>query len=177
LLPELLPGRVRSFRECEASSHGRWARPSGQPPPLVRRAGLIAFAVIAAVVVLPIVAMLAFYAIPSLGGGCSESEIRVFREFPQYGGRRLEPEYSSEGCFVTFTTEDEPERVLRYYRQQLTAHGWKLDRPPPPVEAAPGQPGEPGGLGAARGRYGYQALFESTRGGTSVVIYVIDREK
>ncbi len=142
-------------------------------------------AVIAALVVLPFVAILAFTVITSVGGlitsvggGCSENEVRVFREFPQYGGRRLEPEYSSsQGCFVTFTTEAPPERVLRYYRQQLTARGWKLDPPPPPVEAAPGQPVEPGGLGAARGRYGYEALFESPRGGTSVVVYVIEREK
>jgi hypothetical protein len=122
------------------------------------------------------VAMLAFNVIGSESGACSEGEIRVFREFAQYGGRRLEPEYGSQGCFVTFTTEDPPERVLGYYRQQLTARGWKLDRPPPPVEAAPGEP-EAGGLSAALGRYGYEALFESTRDGTSVVVYVIEREE
>lgn len=150
----------------------------------MHRAVLIALAVIAALVVLPAVAFFAFNVITSVGGlitsvggGCSDNEVRVFREFPQYGGRRLEPEYSgSQGCFVTFTTEAPPERVLRYYRQQLTARGWKLDQPPPPLEAAPGQPAEPGGLGAARGRYGYEALFESPRAGTSVVVYVIERE-
>jgi hypothetical protein len=145
----------------------------------VRKAVLIAFAAVAAVVVLPIVFTLAVNTIPSLwGGGCSEGEMRVFREFPQYGGRRLEPEYSGgAGCFVAFTTEDSPERVLTYYRRQLTARGWTLDPPPPPVEAAEGQT-EGGGLSASRGRYGYQALFESpTRDGTSVVVSAIEREE
>ena len=142
----------------------------------MRKAILIAFAVVAVVVVLPFVATFAFYAIDSVGGGCSEGEVRVFREFPQYGGRRLDPDYRGEnGCFVAFTTDDQPERVRAYYEEQLTARGWKLDPPPPAAEAAEGQP-EAGGIGAARGRYGYQALLESpTRGGTSVVVYVIER--
>ena len=60
-----------------------------------------------------------------------------------------------------------------YYREQLTAHGWQLESPP--VEAAEGQP-EARGLSAARGRYGYEALLESpVRGGTSVVVSVIER--
>jgi hypothetical protein len=66
--------------------------------------------------------------------------------------------------------------VVTYYRQQLTARGWKLDPPPPSVEAAEGQT-EGGGLSAARGRYGYETLLESpVRDGTSVVVYVIERE-
>ena len=143
----------------------------------MRKALLIALAAFAALLVLPFAATFAFYAVDSAAGGCSEGEMRVFREFPQYGGRRLEPDYRAEnGCFVAFTTEDPPERVRTYYGQQLTTRGWKLERPPPPVEAAPGQP-EPGGLSAALGRYGYEALFESTRDGTSVVVYVIEREE
>jgi hypothetical protein len=144
----------------------------------VRKAILITFAVVAALVVLPFVATFAFYAIDSVAGGCSEGEMRVFREFPQYGGRRLEPDYRAEnGCFVAFTTEDQSERVRTYYKEQLTARGWKLDPPPPAVEAAEGQP-EAGALSAARGRYGYEALLESPlRGGTSVVVYVIERDE
>ena len=143
----------------------------------MRKAILIAFATIAALVVLPFVAMFAFEAVATVTGGCSEGEKRVFREFPQYGGRQLEPEYNgSTGCFVAFTTEDSPERVLAHYREQLTARGWTVDPPPPQVEAAEGQT-EGGGLSASRGRYGYQALWESpTRDGTSVVVYVIERE-
>ena len=143
----------------------------------MRKAVLIALGAVAAFVVLPFVATFAFYAIDSVAGGCSEGEMRVFREFPQYGGRRLEPDYRAEnGCFVAFTTEDQPERVRTYYKEQLTARGWKLDAPPPAVEAAEGQP-DAGGVSAARGRYGYEALLESpTRDGTSVVVYVIERE-
>jgi hypothetical protein len=47
-------------------------------------------------------------------GGYSEGQIRVLREFPHYGGRRLEPEYNSQGRFVAFTTEDPPEGVRSY---------------------------------------------------------------
>lgn len=143
----------------------------------MRKIILIALAVIAAAVVFPFAAMVGFEAIDTVTGRCSEGELRVFREFPQYGGRQLEPEYSaSNGCFVAFTTEDPPERVLAHYREHLTARGWSLDPPPPQVEGAEGQT-ESGGLSASRGRYGYQALLESpTRDGTSVVVYVIERE-
>jgi len=144
----------------------------------VRKAVLIALGAVAAFVVLPFVATFAFYAIDSVAGGCSEGEMRVFREFPQYGGRRLEPDYRAEnGCFVAFTTEDQPESVRTYYKEQLTARGWTLDPPPPAVEAAEGR-SEAGGISAARGRYGYEALLESpVRGGTSVVVYVIERDE
>jgi hypothetical protein len=138
----------------------------------VRKAILITFAVVAAAVVFPFVAMLAFEAFASVTGGCSEGERRVF---PQYGGRQLQPEYSgSNGCFVALTTEDPPERVVAHYREELMGHGWTLDRPPPPVEAGEGQT-EGGGLSASRGGYGYQVLLESTRDGTSVVVYVVER--
>ena len=58
----------------------------------MRKTILIAFAVVAALVVLPFVATFAFYAIDSVTGSCSEGEMRGFREFPQYGGTRLEPD-------------------------------------------------------------------------------------
>ena len=143
----------------------------------MRKVILITLALVAAAVVFPFAAMVAFEAIDTATGRCSDGELRVFHEFPQYGGRQLEPEYSgSNGCFVAFTTEDPPERVLAHYREHLTARGWTFDAPPPPVEAAEGQT-EGGGLSASRGRYGYQTLLESpTRDGTSVVVYVIERE-
>jgi hypothetical protein len=160
------------------SSYGLEAPSSPSPIlSLVRKAVLIALAVVAGVVVLPVVATLVFFLVDSVHviaserGECSESQIRVFGEFPQYGGKRLEPEYNSQGCFVAFTTEDPPEDVRSYYTRQLAARGWTLDQPPPPV---PGQ--EPGALDAARGRNGYEVLTESTREGTSVVAYVIERE-
>jgi hypothetical protein len=144
----------------------------------VRKAVLIALAVVAALVVGPLVFAMAVNAVPALldRGECSEGEIRVFREFPHYDGRRHEPEYnSSSGCFVAFTTEDAPELVQAYYEEQLKARDWKLEPLPPPVEAAEGQ-NHGGTLDAARDRYGYEVLTESpTRDGTSVVVYVIER--
>ena len=66
--------------------------------------------------------------------------------------------------------------MLAHYKHELTGRGWTLDRPPPPVEAAEGQT-ESGGLSASRGGYGYEALLESpTRDGTSVVVYVVERD-
>ena len=147
----------------------------------MRKTILIAFAAVAAAVaaavVLPFVAAIALETIDTVTGRCTEGEMRVFHEFPQYGGRQLEPEYSgSNGCYVAFTTEDAAERVATYYREQLTARGWKLDPPPPSVEVAEGQT-EGSGLSAARGSYGYMTLLEApTRNGTSVVVYVIERE-
>ena len=144
----------------------------------MRKAILIALVVVAVVVVLPLVGTVAVNTIPALvdRGGCSEGEVRVFREFPHYGGRQLEPEYNgSAGCFVAFTTEDASEPVRAYYTEQLTTRGWTLDPPPPPVEGAEGE-SEAGGLNAARGRYGYGVLSESLKDGTSVVIYVIERD-
>lgn len=143
----------------------------------MRKIILIALAGIAALVVLPFVATFAFYAVDSVRGGCSEGEKRVFREFPQYGGKRLEPEYNSgNGCYVALTTEDPPERVRAYYREQLTNRGWTIEPPPPSVEGAEGQ-SEAGAVSASRGNFGHELLLESpTAGGTSVVVYVIERE-
>jgi hypothetical protein len=138
---------------------------------------LIAFAALAAVIVLPFVVAAGFEVVDSVRGRCSDGELRVFREFPQYGGRRVEPEYSgSNGCFVALTTGDQPEQVRAYYTEQLTAHGWKIDAPPPPVEGAEGQAEAAGGLSANRGNYGHGVLVEPAEGGTSVVVYVVERE-
>ena len=136
----------------------------------------MAVAVVAAIVVVPLVAILAPAVIDSVTGECSDGERRTFREFQQYGGKQLEPEYrGSVGCFVTLTTEDPPEDVLSYYRQELTTRDWTLEQPPLSLEGEPGQP-EAGGLNAARDRFGYQVLLEPAREGTSVVVYVIERE-
>ena len=108
-------------------------------------------------------------------GDCSEREARVFSEFPQYGGRGIEPEESKEqdACFISFTTEDLPERVVGYYKRQLTAHGWKLD--PEEESQLFGRRGS--GFGDA-GRFAYNVLLEpieSPPDSTSVVVYVFER--
>ena len=137
---------------------------------------LLAFAALAAAVVLPFVVAAGFEVVDSVRGRCSDGELRVFREFPQYGGQQLEPDYSgSNGCFVALTTGDQPEQVRAYYTEQLTAHGWKIDAPPPPVEGGEGQ-AEAGGLNANRGNFRHVVLLEPAEGGTSVVVYVIERE-
>jgi hypothetical protein len=138
---------------------------------------LIAFAALAAAVVLPFVIAAGYEVVDSVQGRCSDGELRVFREFPQYGGRQVEPEYSSSnGCFVALKTGDQPEQVRAYYTEQLTAHGWKIDAPPPPVEGGEGQ-AEAGGLNANRGSYGHVVLLEPAEGRTSVVVYVIERDE
>ena len=138
---------------------------------------LIAFGALAAAVVLPFVIAAGYEVADNLRGRCSDGELRVFREFPQYGGAQLEPDYSgSNGCFVAFTTEDQPDDVRAYYTEQLTDHGWKIDAPPPPVEGAEGEGEAAGGLNANRGNFGHGVLVEPAGGGTSVVVYVIERD-
>lgn len=78
-------------------------------------------------------------------GACNAEAAAAFDEIDHYGGINLEPEdYPLGGrCVASFTSADEPEVVLNYYRAQWTAAGWTLD-PLVPLASAP-----PEGDGAA----------------------------
>lgn len=52
-------------------------------------------------------------------------EKAAFSEFPHYGNIPLQPKNNGGNCWASFTTPDSPDQVIEYYRQQLTAHGWK----------------------------------------------------
>jgi hypothetical protein len=76
---------------------------------------------------------------------CDEREKAVLAEFPQYGGKVAgkdldvhgdEPNWPPlqeppPGCALEFaTSRASPERVLGYYEEELTEHGWTVERFP-----------------------------------------------
>jgi len=71
-------------------------------------------------------------------GACTREAAAAFNEIEQYGGIELQPQdYPLGGrCVASFTSADEPEVVLDYYRAQWTAAGWTLD-PASPLASAP----------------------------------------
>jgi hypothetical protein len=69
-------------------------------------------------------------------GGCSAAEAAYFNEIQHYGGAELVPENDGLGsCGASFTTRDDPNLVIEYYRSTLEAAGWAIDpllpSPPP----------------------------------------------
>ena len=119
------------------------------------------------------------------GLGCSEAEKAVYKEFPQYGGRDIEPEANTGfgTCFASYQTRASKQKVQGYYESRLRENGWRIVRKPSPAGLAPPEktvisepvPGEPGktrevpvGDGgelivAERGNYFYQVSYESLR--------------
>ena len=71
-------------------------------------------------------------------GACTPEAAAAFNEIEHYGGISLEPQdYPLGGrCVGSFTSDDDPEVVLEFYRTQWTAAGWSLD-PPLPLASAP----------------------------------------
>lgn len=71
-------------------------------------------------------------------GACTQAATAAFNEIEHYGGINLQPEdYPLGGrCVASFTSADQPEVVLDYYRAQWTAAGWTLD-PSSPLASAP----------------------------------------
>jgi hypothetical protein len=72
-------------------------------------------------------------------GACTPEAAAAFNEIEHFGGVSLEPQdYPLGGrCVASFTSEQEPEVVLDFYREQWTAAGWTLDRPSPLASAPP----------------------------------------
>lgn len=84
-----------------------------------------------------LVVFLAFFVIVPfilLARSCSDEELAVFEEFPQYaGGQEIEPEPSSGACIVRFTTAEPEEEVFRYYVEGLQEDGWEIEIVPQSV--------------------------------------------
>ena len=61
---------------------------------------------------------------------CSSDERAVYEEFPQYGGRGVEPEGNPESgsCAAYYETPGSEEEVFAYFRGRLEENGWE-ERP------------------------------------------------
>ncbi len=63
---------------------------------------------------------------------CQAESKRALTEFPAYGGAKIEdpdpnPAAYPETCSaVPISTTDDTEKILAYYQEQLTAHGWEV---------------------------------------------------
>ena len=108
---------------------------------------------------------------------CALDEELVYREFPQYGGRQVEPQRDVEAgsCWARYETSASKEEVLRYYRERFAEHGWRKERG--------GDFPSNGELVMSRGRQVYEVQwypripdrrFPSPRG-TEVVVHVYER--
>lgn len=135
---------------------------------------LLGFAIVLAVS--PIVARAISSAL-----GCSGEEREVFAEFPQYGGRDMEPEVStvSGGCAVFYDTPASQERVANYYAERLEARGWDVEqREYETTVSGPKRTFDEVEITARRGDFFYEVLFEShayyipPRPGVHVAVHV-----
>ena len=63
----------------------------------------------------------------SLGLGCDSEERSVYKEFAQFGDRRIEPQ-ANEGmgtCFARYETRKNRREIQDYYARNLEANDWK----------------------------------------------------
>jgi hypothetical protein len=119
--------------------------------------------------------------------GCSAEERGAFVEFPQYGGREIEPGPStvSGGCAVFYDTPASQERVANYYTQRLEAHGWDVEQREyeTTVSGPKKRTFDEVEITARRGDFFYGVLFEShayyipPRPGVHVAVHVRRRSK
>jgi hypothetical protein len=108
---------------------------------------------------------------------CTFDEELVYGEFPQYGGRRVEPKGNVEAgsCWARYETSASKGEVLRYFRGRFAEHGWHKERG--------GDFPTNGELVMSRGRQVYElqwyprvpdSRFPSPSG-TEVVVHVYER--
>ena len=60
---------------------------------------------------------------------CDRESGGAMAEFPAVGNIDIElkpDDVNREDCTATFSTTAPPDRVIGYYRQQLTSHGWRV---------------------------------------------------
>lgn len=60
---------------------------------------------------------------------CDRESAAAIAEFPAFGNIDIElqpDEVNREDCTTTFSTTAPTDRVIGYYHQQLTSHGWRV---------------------------------------------------
>jgi hypothetical protein len=96
--------------------------------------------------------------------GCSE-ERKAFAEFPQFGGREMEPGPSTVlgGCAAFYDTPASQERVANYYTERLEARGWEVEQREyeTTVSGPKKRTFDEVEIMARRGDFFYNVLFES----------------
>jgi hypothetical protein len=99
-------------------------------------------------------ALLAAGCLNSAFGACTPEAAAAFNEIQHYGGISLEPkDYPLGGrCVANFTSADQPEVVLDYYRVQWTAAGWTLNPSAPLATPPAGEGGSDFVFGMASAR-------------------------
>ena len=155
---------------------GVWAGSSGPRP----RRGRFLLPLLA--VAAPLVLVLGAFWLPAFWA-CSSAERAVYGEFPQYGGRAVEPggNPDSGSCAVYYQTRDPEEKVFAYFRERFGERGWEEA----PHESFRMEGGElvPTDLVAHRGDFSYRVNGEEidpeTGGhapGTHVAVHVSHRD-
>ncbi|MGF1473434.1 MAG: hypothetical protein ACFB50_17065 [Rubrobacteraceae bacterium] len=123
----------------------------------------------------------------TLGLGCDRGERRVYREFPQFGDRGIEPQANEEtgACSARYETRQNRREIQSYYVRKLQANGWGITVRPSPERLAPPEEtrevpvADAGSLVTAeRGEYYYQVEYYSLqdyidpRPGLDIMVHV-----
>jgi len=76
-----------------------------------------------------IVGTLALLGVFFYADACTFAERSVYGEFPQYGGREIEPRRNMEAgsCWARYETPADKEEVLAYFRGRFAEHGWQKE--------------------------------------------------
>lgn len=86
---------------------------------------------------------------------CSGGERSALSEIPQLTRVPKEPEHSNDGsCVVRYVTDAAPEEVLKHYRQQFEAKGWRIVRDEPNQDEASIRQ-----ISAEKGSYRYDVVI------------------
>lgn len=74
----------------------------------------------------PLFLVLGAFWLPALWA-CSSAERAVYAEFPQHGGRAVEPGGNPDrgSCAAYYQTSDPEDEVFAYFRERFEEHGWE----------------------------------------------------
>ncbi len=110
-------------------------------------------------------------------GTCTLDEELLYEEFPQYGGREVEPRpnVGTGSCWARYETPARKAQVLAYFRGRFAEHGWEQE-----YDADFPTNGQ---LVMSRGRQAYELRWYPripdrrfpSPGGTEVVVHVYER--
>lgn len=157
---------------------------------MIAAAGKVRLIVVAVSVLLGALGLIGIDLIASpLLDPCGGEERKIFAEFPQYGGAKMEtePNPDANSCAVYYQIPDSPEQVFAYFSKELRARGWAVKAaeayPGASVEERSAGPRTIGGtlLTATRDGFYYEVSYESlefherARPGVHLAVHVGER--